>query len=175
MTQFDASPAPAVADGPQLSPLDSQDALSPRWLIADRFATVVRRLSLPMLRISLGVVFVWFGALKVANVTPVADLVANTVPWIPEAFFVPALGVAEIVLGVALMMGYRLVLVCAALTAHLCGTFLTLLMQPQVAFQSGNPLLLTTEGEFVVKNLVLVSAALVIAARFDRPGQPQDR
>ena len=38
-------------------------------------------------------------------------------------------------------------------------------MQPQVAFQHGNPLLLTTEGEFVMKNVVLISAGLVLASR----------
>jgi putative oxidoreductase len=43
-------------------------------------------------------------------------------------------------------------------------------MQAEVTFQHGNPLLLTTEGEFVVKNLVFIAAALVLAARFDRRG-----
>jgi len=51
------------------------------------------------------------------------------------------------------------------LVAHLTGTLLVFVMQPQVAFQHGNPLLLTTEGEFVMKNVVLISAALVLASR----------
>jgi putative oxidoreductase len=55
--------------------------------------------------------------------------------------------------------------ISAVLVAHLCGTFLVLVMQPELAFQNGNPLLLTTIGEFVVKNVVLISAALVLAAR----------
>ena len=41
--------------------------------------------SLTLLRLSLGAVFVWFGALKIAGVTPVADLVAGTVPWLDRA------------------------------------------------------------------------------------------
>jgi putative oxidoreductase len=45
------------------------------------------------------------------------------------------------------------------------GTFLVLVIQPEVAFQDGNPLLLTTEGEFVIKNLVLLSAGLMIGSR----------
>ena len=56
-------------------------------------------------------------------------------------------------------------MVSAVLVAHLCGTFLVLVMQPELAFQNGNPLLLTTIGEFVIKNVVLISAALVLAAR----------
>lgn len=40
-----------------------------------------------------------------------------------------------------------------------------LVVQPDVAFQDGNPLMLTTGGEFVVKNLVLLSAGLIIGSR----------
>jgi uncharacterized membrane protein YkgB len=46
----------------------------------------------------------------------------------------------------------------------LIGTFLVLIIQPDVAFKDGNPLLLTVEGEFVIKNLVLLSAGMVIGA-----------
>jgi putative oxidoreductase len=130
-----------------------------------RVATLVRPFSLLMLRVSLGVVFVWFGALKVANVTPVAALIAGTVPWVDAAWFVPLLGAVEVVVGVALIAGRRLTVVSFVLVAHLTGTLLVLVMQPQVAFQHGNPLLLTTEGEFVMKNVVLISAGLVLASR----------
>ena len=130
----------------------------------DRFVAVTSRFSLLLLRMALGMVFVWFGALKVAGTTPVADLVAGTVPWLDRTWFVPALGAAEILMGAALLVGRLLPMVCAVLAAHLCGTFLVLVMEPQLAFQDGNPLLLTTIGEFVVKNLVLISAALVLAS-----------
>jgi uncharacterized membrane protein YkgB len=113
-----------------------------------------------LLRGSLGLVFVWFGALKVADVTPVADLVARTVPWLDRELLLVSLGSAEIALGAALWLGRRLRWVAAVALVHLLGTFLVL--QPQAAFQAGNPLLLTTEGEFVVKNLVLITACLVL-------------
>ncbi|WP_447004105.1 DUF417 family protein [Saccharothrix isguenensis] len=119
-------------------------------------------MSIPLLRGSLGVVFVWFGALKITGTTPVADLVARTVPWLDPRAFVLALGVVEVVLGVALVVGRRLRWVALLVVLHLCGTFLTLVMQPSVAFQTGNPLLLTMTGEFVVKNLVLITAGLAI-------------
>lgn len=125
----------------------------------------MRPFSLLMLRVSLGVVFVGFGALKVANVTPVAALIAGTVPWVDAAWFVPLLGAVEVVVGVALIAGRRLTVVSFVLVAHLTGTLLVFVMQPQVAFQHGNPLLLTTEGEFVMKNVVLISAGLVLASR----------
>ena len=73
-------------------------------------------------------------------------------------------------LGLALIIGRFATLVSAVLVAHLCGTFGVLVMQPELAFQNGNPLLLTTIGEFVVKNLVLISAAIVLASQL-RPSR----
>jgi putative oxidoreductase len=55
-----------------------------------------------------------------------------------------------------------------ALIAQMLGTFLVFLLLPEVAFQDGNPLKLTVEGEFVLKNLVLLSAAMVVGAEVDR-------
>jgi uncharacterized membrane protein YkgB len=126
----------------------------------------LRRISLPLLRLTIGLVFVWFGALKIAGNTPVGDFVARTLPWFDRHWVVPALGWFEIAIGLALISGRFVTLVCAALVAHLTGTFLSLVMQPDVTFQHGNPLMLTTEGEFVIKNLVFIAAGLVIAARF---------
>jgi uncharacterized membrane protein YphA (DoxX/SURF4 family) len=99
-------------------------------------------------------------------VTPVAGLVADTLAFvpIPAAVVVPALGAFEIVAGALLAAGRMLRPVLAVLVGHLTGTFMVLVTQPGVAFQDGNPLLLTTEGEFVVKNLVLIAGALLVAA-----------
>lgn len=133
-------------------------------LVRRQLDRLLHRFSLPLLRASLGLVFVWFGGLKVAGVTPARELVAGTVPWLDAGWLVPLLGWFEIVVGVVLISGYLLGWVCAAMVAHLGGTFLTVVMQPDVMFQHGNPLMLTMEGEFVAKNLVLIMAALVIAA-----------
>lgn len=137
-----------------------------------RVTRAARPVALPLLRVCLGLVFVWFGALKVVDVTPVADLVAQTVPWFDRSWFLPALGTFEIVMGLALLVGRALTVVCVVLVGHLCGTFLVLVMVPGAAFQNGNPLLLTTVGEFVIKNLVLISAAIVLASQLRRPPLP---
>lgn len=126
----------------------------------DPALAAIRRLSPTLLRLSLAVVFVWFGALKVFDVSPVTALVADTLPMFDDSI-VYLLGAFEIVLGGALVFGnHPAVGGLAAL--HLLGTFLVLIVQPEIAFQNGNPLLLTTEGEFVVKNLVLITAALAV-------------
>jgi uncharacterized membrane protein YkgB len=142
------------------------------WSAIDRVDAVVipflRRVAVPMLRISLGVVFVWFGALKVFDVSPVSDLVGNTVYWVDPDRFVPALGVFEMVVGLLLLLGRALRFTLLLFVAQMVGTFITFLVLPEVTFQDGNPLLLTVEGEFVVKNLVLISAALVVGTTVRR-------
>jgi putative oxidoreductase len=152
-----STPAASVADHPGVA---ERLGRAEAWLAAR-----AGRFSIPLLRVAMGVVFIWFGALKVAGATPVADLVAGTVPWLDRTWFVPALGATEMVFGVALLIGRLLPFVCVVLTGHLCGTFLVLVMEPELAFQNANPLLLTTIGEFVVKNVVLISAALVLASK----------
>jgi putative oxidoreductase len=122
------------------------------------------RASPMLLRISLGIVFVWFGALKVAGASAVGGLVAATVPFLDSAWFVPVLGAVEIVIGVAFATGRLLRVLLPVFAVHMAGTFLVLLTLPDVAFQGTNPLVLTAVGEFVIKNLVLLSAGLVVAS-----------
>ena len=125
---------------------------------------VLRRVSVPLLRVSLGLVFVWFGLLKVFEVSPVSELVASTVYWFDASWVVPALGVVEVFVGTCLLLGRLMRLTLLLFALQMVGTFLVLVVQPDIAFQRGNPLLLTVEGEFVVKNLVLLSAGMVVGS-----------
>lgn len=128
----------------------------------------LRKWSIAVLRISVGIVFVWFGALKVFDVTPVTDLVAEVVYIVDPDWFVPVLGVVEMIVGVGLLTRRGLRIVLGLFALQMAGTFLVLLLEPGIAFQDGNPLLLTVEGEFVIKNLVLISAGMVVGATVDR-------
>jgi len=145
------------------------DQLETTWKQLDRamisfMATYGSRL----VRVALAVTFIWFGALKIAGRSPVADLVAQTVYWLPPAFFVPFLGWWEFVVGIGLLLGVALRLVLLLFWLQMAGTFLVLVLRPELAFQSGNPLLLTVSGEFVIKNLVLITAGLVIGSTVPR-------
>lgn len=147
--------------------------------IDDRLVPLLRRWSVPILRISLAVVFIWFGALKILGNTPVYELVASTVYWVDPDWFVPALGVVEALIGLGLLFRIGLRLVLAVLFVQLVGTFLVFVLRPEIAFQGNNPLALTTEGEFIVKNLVLLAAAMTVGAMIEEekeemtlPGQP---
>lgn len=121
-------------------------------------------IALPLLRISLAITYLWFGALKLVGASPVEDLVARTVPIVPRRYLVPLLGVWEVVIGVALLLRVALRPTLLLLFLQLIGTFLTFAVRPRDMFQRGNPLLLTKDGEFVLKNLVLLSAGLAIGS-----------
>ncbi len=121
-----------------------------------------------ILRVCLGIVFVWFGLLKVIGKSPVAELVARTVYWVPSGLFLPFLGVWEIAVGLGLLFALALRLTLLLFWLQMAGTFLVLVVKPDIAFQAGNPLLLTTEGEFVIKNLVLIAAGLVVGGTVQR-------
>jgi putative oxidoreductase len=122
-----------------------------------------RQVSLPVLRVAIGIVYIWFGAEKIGGVSPVAQLVRNTVPFAaPPQWFVPAVGVFEVAIGIWLIAGVGLRVMLPLFAAHMLGTFGVLVIQPGLAFQHGNPFLLTATGEFVIKNLVLLSAGLAV-------------
>ena len=129
--------------------------------VDDQFTSLLRRC----------IVLIWFGALKGFNVTPVTDLVANTVYWVDPDWFVPVLGVVEVIVGFGLVVRRALRAVLFVFLAQMLGTFLVMIVQPDVAFQDGNVLKLTVEGEFVIKNLVLLAAGLVVGATVRRSSE----
>jgi uncharacterized membrane protein YkgB len=163
------------------------DRIKPSKL-ANSFAALLNRLdekvvrfmssyAILIIRISLGIVFVWFGLLKVMGTSPVYDLASHIVYWLPPELFVPLLGIWEMAIGIGLLLGKALRVVLSLLFLQLAGTFLVLVMRPETAFQGGNPLLLTMEGEFVVKNLVLIAAGLAVGGtvRHIRKEQEEQR
>ena len=137
----------------------------------ERLRPLLARIGVPLLRISLGVVFLWFGLLKIFDVSPVSGLVANTIYWFDPDVVVPALGVFEVFVGACLVAGRLMRIALPLLVLQMAGTFMVLVLLPDVAFRDGNPFLLTVEGEFVVKNLVLLSSALVIGSRLAPLGE----
>lgn len=147
-----------------------QQRLQPVGL-EERVVGLASRYGVTLLRYSLGVNFIWFGALKVTNSSPVGELVADTVYWVPPRFFVPFLGLWEVAVGLGLISGRAQRTTLLFFLMQMVGTFLVFVEKPDVAFQSRNPLLLTTEGEFVAKNLILISGGIVVASTIRRREQ----
>ncbi len=120
------------------------------------------------LRISLGIVFLWFGFLKIIGQSPVEYLIAQTYFFLPAKEFVIFLGLWELIIGLGLIFSIQLKVTLLLLWLQMAGTFLAPILKPMMFFKNLNLMLLTTEGEFVVKNLVLVAAAAVIGGAYYR-------
>ena len=120
------------------------------------------------LRISLAIIFIWFGALKVFSLSPAQDLVAKTVYWFDPKVFIPILGWWEVLIGVCLLFKTLMRTAIFLLFMQMCGTVLPLFILPKVCFPS-IPFGLTLEGQYIVKNIVIISAALVIGGTVRSP------
>lgn len=129
----------------------------------------LQRWSITALRLALGLVFIWFGALKSLGVSPVTALIQETFTFFPIHPFVLILGGWEVLIGIGIILKRALRCVLILLGIHLAGTFVALLLNPRHFFVHGFPLFLTADGEFVMKNLVLIAAGLVIAGYEVRP------
>jgi len=153
-------------------PLDvriSDSFLSLVFQVDELLLDVLRRWSITALRLSLGSVFLWFGALKVFGSSPVAAMIRETYSFMPLGIFVLFLGVWEVVIGLCILLKRALRLVLILLCVHLMGTFTAILFNPGIFFVQGVPFCLTVDGEFVMKNLILITAALVIAGHEIEP------
>jgi uncharacterized membrane protein YkgB len=140
------------------------------WLAADqRVRDCLRRIGFPMLRWALAVVFVWFGLLKPLDASPANDLVKRTIYWLPPDMFLPVLGWWEVAIGLCLLWRPLVRLGVLLLVLQMPGTFLPLFILPEVCF-SRPPFVLTMEGQYIVKNLVIIAAAIVVGGHLPPPG-----
>ncbi len=120
-------------------------------------------------RLGLGVIFLWFGALKFfPGLSPAQDLVARTIEKltfgiIPGGLAVLILAVWECAIGVGLISGLALRLTLLLLFVQMLGTITPLFLFPAEAF-TVFPYAPTLEGQYIIKNIVLIGAALVVGA-----------
>lgn len=115
-----------------------------------------------ILRIGLGIIFFWFGILKFfPGLSPAEELVRNTVYFIDPDFFIPVLALWETVIGIGLISGKFMRTTLLLLFLQMPGTALPLIILPDQVW-TVFPYGLTLEGQYIVKNLVLIGAGLVL-------------
>ena len=144
----------------------------------DRFdrqvSATMRRLGPTALRYSLALIFIWFGLLKPLGLSPAEELVRKTVSWMPgltPGQWVSVIGWWEVVIGITFLFRASTRLAIALLALQMVGTFMPLVLLPEVTFQPGKvPYGLTMEGQYIVKNMLIISSAMVIGGGLRRPG-----
>ncbi|NUO18352.1 hypothetical protein HUU59_02760 [bacterium] len=125
-----------------------------------------------LLRYSLAVVFIWFGLLKPLGVSPAAELVERTVYWFPPDVFIPILGWWEVLIGICMLWRPLIRVSIFLLLLQMPGTMLPLVLLPDVCF-THIPWGLTIEGQYIIKNLALVSAAIVVGGTVRKKDDPR--
>lgn len=121
------------------------------------------------LRLSLGLIFFWFGVLKFfPGMSPAQTLAADTIArltfgLVPSEVAMPILAAWEVAIGLGLLTGVALRVTLFLLWTQMMGTVTPLVFFPELCFTQV-PFAPTLEGQYIIKNLVLVSAGLVIGA-----------
>ena len=132
----------------------------------DTVVGLMGRIGMPFLRIGIGIIFIWFGVLKPLGLSPAAELLANTVYWWTPEIVVPAIGWWEVAIGITFLIPQLTRVAIFLLAIQMPGTFLPLVLLPEVCF-TVIPWGLTLEGQYIVKNLVIIGAALVIGSTIE--------
>jgi uncharacterized membrane protein YkgB len=121
---------------------------------------IARRGGGPFLRISLAIVLAWIGALKFADPSPVLGLLQASLPFLALPAFVYLLGAVEIVTAILLVTGIALAYAGLVTIGLFAGTLTIFVIAPSVTGFS----LLTLAGQFLLKDLGLMAAAVNVVA-----------
>ncbi|MDQ3639253.1 MAG: DoxX family protein [Actinomycetota bacterium] len=141
-------------------PLEAVDVRITQWMA--RYGVVT-------LRVALGVVFFWFGALKFfPNLSPAQTLAVDTIDvltfgLLPGGVSLVLLATLECAIGLGLISGRFMRPTLLLLAFQMVGAASPLLLFPGEVF-TAFPYAPTLEGQYIIKNIVLVSAGLVIGA-----------
>jgi uncharacterized membrane protein YkgB len=134
-----------------------------------RVASYMARYGLDLLRLSLGIVFFWFGVLKFfPGMSPAQELAARTIHLLtfglmPSSVALPILAAWECLIGIGLIFGLYMRATLLLLFLQMMGTVSPIFFFPHEIF-TAVPYAPTLEGQYIIKNLVLISAGLVLGA-----------
>lgn len=127
----------------------------------------MNRNGLRLLRISVGIVFVWFGILKFfPGLSPAQGLAINTIKLltfdlVSEAIIINGLALWEVLIGIGLITGKFMRETLLLLFLQMIGTFSPVFLFPDEVF-TRIPYAPTLEGQYIIKNIVIISAGIVL-------------
>ena len=122
-----------------------------------------------LIRIPIFIIFFWFGFLKIVDLSPAQELVQDTVYWMPflsAEMWTYVIGFWEVLIGVFFLFKKTTLIAMLLLLIQMSGTFLPLVILPEITFQDSNPFLPTLEGQYIIKNIIIITAALIIGRTY---------
>ena len=134
-----------------------------------RIITWMAENGVTLLRLSLGIIFLWFGFLKfIPGASPAQSLATRTIEMLSFGIVQPEvsiilLAVWETVIGLGLILGVYLRTTLFLLFLQMLGTLTPLVLFPTETFMQA-PFAPTLEGQYIIKNLVLIASGIVIGA-----------
>lgn len=138
----------------------SIDIAVTKWMVSN---------GLLLLRLSIGIIFFWFGFLKFfEGLSPAEELATRTIRTITfgllsDKVIIYSLATWEVLIGAGLIFKIFLRETLLLLYLQMIGTFLPVFLFPQDVFHVF-PYSFTLEGQYIVKNIVLLSAGIVLGA-----------
>ena len=147
-------------------------AVSPMLAMRHAEQWIVRRMAhngLSVSRVALGVVFLWFGIIKFLPLVAPIDLLAEkTLSDLTFHLFRPitclhVLAGFECLIGLGLLTKRFLRLTVSLLLLQMLGTFTPLVLLPRETW-THFPYLPTFEGQYIIKNIVLISSAIIVGS-----------
>ena len=122
-----------------------------------------------LLRISIGIIFFWFGFQKFfPGISSAEDIATRTIDVVSfgivqAPFSMPILATWETLIGLGFLTGKFLRVTVLLLYMQMTGTIFPLFVFPDETFYQ-IPFIPTIEGQYIIKNIIILSAALVILA-----------
>lgn len=143
----------------------------------NRFFHFLRRISLPLSKVAFFVVFVWFGVLKMLELSPAEGLVhtlyQHTVPFIPWKIFIMVFGAYECLIGVLFLFPGKEKWALYMLIPHMITTTGPLIFLPQMTWKGF--LVPNLIGQYIIKNLVIIALAIFISAYVAEEQEVKDK
>ncbi|MEM6737146.1 MAG: hypothetical protein AAGC64_11275 [Bacteroidota bacterium] len=119
-------------------------------------------------RLSFAIIFIWFGILKPFGLSAAEPLVIKTVAWLPflpPQTWLSIIGWWEVAIGITFLFKATTRIAIGLLFLQMTGTFMPLFLLTEITFQNNNFLLPSIEGQYIIKNLMIISGAMVIGGR----------
>lgn len=133
----------------------------------NKISYLSQKLSAPLARFSLFVIYFWFGFLKLIGSSPANPLVQaleqKTLPFIPYDTFIVLFALFEMLIGILFLVPKATRINTVLFVLHMGMTLMPMVFLPQIAWQSF--MVPTLEGQYMIKNLALVSLVAFLLSK----------